>query len=340
VSVRSEVSIVFPGDIHPASIGLRGVAGVLPPRRLSVDDLAAQGRLISDPRRLADLDFSHVHVADEEHDLRWLAREAAVRALADADLPPSKIDLVIWASALAEDHVAPRPNESADSFDAQRAPLSAFRYPSGWLQDELQLDCAQVLAVAQQGCASLFAALNIARNTLVAEPDKSHVLCVGVDVLPAAAPREILYNVISDAACGVVVSRDCPRDHWLSYSQLSKGYYWDTPRMQKEILAAYFPTARLAIAELLSRAALRPDEVDVVLPSGIQPGSWQVLLDLAGIPQDRLYRTRSSFGHSIVADNFILLDEARRTGRLTAGQRLLLFTYGFGSSWCCLLLEH
>jgi 3-oxoacyl-[acyl-carrier-protein] synthase-3 len=340
MSKWSEVSIVIPGGIPQKTIGLRGVAGVLPPTRLSLADLAAQGRLISEELRLAELGFSHVHVADEEHDLRWLAREAAARALADADLPPSQIDLVIWASALADDHVAPRHNESANCLEGQSASLSAFRYPSGWLQDELQLDRAQVLAVAQQGCASLFAALNIARNTLMAEPEKRHVLCVGVDVLPASAPREILYNVISDAACGVVVSRDCPRDRWLHYNQLSKGYYWDTPRMQKEILAAYFPTAKLAIAELLSRAGLQPEAVDVVLPSGIQPGSWQILLDLAGIPQDRLYCPPGSFGHSIVADNFILLDEARRMGRLAAGQRLLLFTYGFGSSWCCLLLEH
>jgi 3-oxoacyl-[acyl-carrier-protein] synthase III len=61
---------------------------------------------------------------------------------------------------------------------------------------------------------------------------------------------------------------------------------------------------------------------------------------VAGIPQDRLCRAPAAFGHSIVADNFILLDDARRSGRLAAGQRLLLFTYGFGSSWCCLLLEH
>jgi len=229
---------------------------------------------------------------------------------------------------------------SENGGDQQNAILSSFRYPSGWLQDELEFDRARVLAVAQQGCASLFSALSIARNALVAEPTMQHALCVGVDVLPSGSPREILYNVISDAACGVVVSRGSRRNRWIGYHQLSKGYYWDTPRREKEILAAYFPTARLAIAEALDWAAMRPADVDVVLPSGIQPGSWQILLDLAGIPQDRLYRSAVSFGHSIVADNFFLLDEAGRNGRLTAGQRLLLFTYGFGSSWCCLLLEH
>jgi len=323
---------------HRDSIGLRGVAGVLPPQRLSLVDLSARGWLVSEPQRLSELGFSHAHVVDEIHDLRWLAREAARRALNDAELAPDDIDLLIWASALDSDHRMPR---SADGEVADQQPslLSGFRYPSGWLQDELELDQARVLAVAQQGCASLFAALAIAHSTLLAESHIRHVLCVGVDALPPQSPREILYNVISDAACGVVVSRDSSRNRWLCYHQLSKGYYWDTPRMQKEILAAYFPTARVAIAEALERAHLPPDAIDVVLPSGVQPASWPILLDLAGIPEDRLYRPSASFGHSIVADNFILLDEARR-GRLVAGQRLLLFTFGFGSSWCCLLLEH
>jgi len=314
------------------SIGLRGVAGVLAPRQLSLEELASAGRLVSSPQRLRGLGFSHVHVADAEHDLRWLARQAARGALAAALVRPDEIDVLIWASALAADHLV--------AADDPEATLNGFRYPSGWLQDEMQLDRAQVLAVAQQGCASLFAALDVARAMLLADAAKQHVLCIGVDVLPPDAPREILYNVISDAACGVVVSRDSPRDRWRAYYQLSKGYYWDTPRMQKEILAAYFPTAKVVIDELLARASLRPNDIALVIPSGVQPGSWQILLDLVGIPPDRLYRPEACFGHSIVADNLILLTEARQRQKLTAGDRILLFTYGFGSSWCCLLLEH
>jgi len=48
----------------------------------------------------------------------------------------------------------------------------------------------------------VFSAVRLARTLLIAEPERCHhVLCVGVDVLPAGAPREILYNVISDGAC-------------------------------------------------------------------------------------------------------------------------------------------
>jgi 3-oxoacyl-[acyl-carrier-protein] synthase III len=323
-------------------IGFSGVAGVLPPAKLSLDELSQQGLLLSHPQTLRELGFAVAHIADATHDLMWLARTAVERALLDAAVEPAEIGLLIFAGGLADSHVMGGMTVGHDTsaFRSQAALLQRFRYPSGWLQDELALDRARVLAIAQQGCASMFAAILVARNSLVAEPELNHVLCVGVDVLPANSPREIVYNVISDAAAAVVVSRGQVRERWLGYHQISRGYYWDTPARQAEIIAAYFPTARLAIAELLQQQKLRPDEIDLVIPTGIQRQSWHVLLDLAGIARDRLYDPGESFGHSICADNFLLLEQLRHQGRIAREAKLLLFTYGFGSSWCCMLLEH
>jgi 3-oxoacyl-[acyl-carrier-protein] synthase III len=78
----------------------------------------------------------------------------------------------------------------------------------------------------------------------------------------------------------------------------------------------------------------------VVVPTGVSRSSWEILLRLVGISPDRLHCGLPSFGHTISADSFLYLQELRRSGRVPAGSRLLLFTYGFGSSWCGLLLEH
>ena len=284
---------------------------------------------------LESFGFHDAHVVDGNHDAAWLAKTAAQRALADADVPPEEIGLLIWASALAQNHL-----REGGSFSEEDQVLAPFRYASGWLQDELALDRADVTAVAQQGCASFFSALRLARAALLAEPELAHVLCVGLDVLPAGTTREILYNVISDAACAVVLSRDSPRDRWLGYRQISRGYYWDTPVKKAEILAAHFPTARLCIPELLEKHNITSDEIDWIVPTGVQRTSWDILLDLVGIPAHRLYQPAESFGHTILADNFLLLDQMRRDGAVKPGDKLLLFTYGFGSSWCGLILEH
>ncbi len=88
------------------------------------------------------------------------------------------------------------------------------------------------------------------------------------------------------------------------------------------------------------RPRLDPGDVDVVVPTGVSRPSWEILLRLVGIPADRLHAGPPSFGHTITSDSFIYLQDLRRCGRVARGSRVLLFTYGFGSSWCALLLEH
>ena len=68
--------------------------------------------------------------------------------------------------------------------------------------------------------------------------------------------------------------------------------------------------------------------------------SWDVMMLLVGIPTSRLYQGPESFGHTISADSFIQLAHLRRNGCVPDGSKLLMFTYGFGSNWCALLLEH
>jgi 3-oxoacyl-[acyl-carrier-protein] synthase III len=320
---------------NPGDVGLSGVAGVLPARQCDLTELAAAGLLSSSPDALSAFGFERAHLCDASGEPREMALDAARAAMSDAGLQPHEVDLLVWASARPEAHLCPASGDARAD-----AVMQGFRYSSAWLQHALDLHNAEVMAVAQQGCATMFAALRTARAILLAEPGRRHALCVGVDVLPAGAPREILYNVVSDAACAVVVSRGCAREKWLGYRQLSRGYYWDPAACGPEIVAAYFPTAKVVIDQLLADHGLRPGDIDAVVATGVNRSSWDILMRLVGIPADRLFRGLPAFGHTITADSFLYLEELRRLGQIERGSRLLLFTYGFGSSWCGLLLEH
>jgi 3-oxoacyl-[acyl-carrier-protein] synthase III len=94
------------------------------------------------------------------------------------------------------------------------------------------------------------------------------------------------------------------------------------------------------IQQLLSDHGLQPDQVDVVIPTGVNQASWDLLLRLTGVPGGRLYRGLPSFGHTMTSDSFLFLEALRRAAQVPSGSRLLLFTYGFGSCWSGLLLEH
>ncbi len=302
-----------------------------------LDELAAAGLLTSSPAALSALGFERAHVCDRTCSPQDIVLDASHAALTEAGLQPCEVDLLVWASARSESHVHPveRTGGTAGS-DV----LDGFCYPSAWLQNTLELRNADVMAVAQQGCTTMFAALRVARSVLLAEPWRRHALCVGLDVLPAGAKREILSNVISDAACAVVVTRNCRQERWLGFAQLSRGYYYDPAARGPEIVASYFPTAKAVIEHLLALHALEPGDIDVVVPTGVSRPSWDILLRLVGIPADRLHWGLPSFGHTMTADSFLYLQELRRSGQIARDARLLLFTYGFGSSWCALLLEH
>jgi len=73
-------------------------------------------------------------------------------------------------------------------------------------------------------------------------------LGVGADVLPDGAPREILYNVISDAACAVVVSRGCREDQWLGFTEFVNLYERTKWEAEQLTVAAALPVriARLS----------------------------------------------------------------------------------------------
>jgi hypothetical protein len=82
---------------------------------------------------------------------------------------------------------------------------------------------------------------------LVSDPSLRNILCVGVDALPEGAPWEIFYNLISDAGCAVILSRESLQCRRRSFHQVSKGYYWNIVEKQKEIIASYFPSSRAVI---------------------------------------------------------------------------------------------
>lgn len=251
-----------------------------------------------------------------------LARLAVGRLLRKSLTAPGKIDVILYASAL----------ESA---------VKRFNYPASRLQYELGMHRAVTLGVGQAGCASFFAAVRLARDLLIAEPDLERILCVSSDVLPRQAKREIFFNLISDGACAAIVERSSASNRLVSYAQVTKGAHWSAREKKHEIIAAYFPTAIAVVEEALRRAALDRSAIKLVVPHNVSADSWKILLRMAGIEHDRLFRSNIAVkGHTIAADPMINLSDAIARGRVERGDYLLLFTFGFGAHWACMILQH
>jgi len=305
------------GRMH--SIGIRAHEARLGERFVSLQDL------VSEPARFQEFPGAWV-----TENIQSLLLQTATDVLEENQLSGNEIDCLFWVSAIPENHLR-QPQTGQRSF------LSNFCYSGSWLQSELGLRRAAVIGVAQQGCAGFFSAIRLAHNLIAAEPDVNHVLLVGGDALTSGTSREVLFNIVSDAACAVIVSRERCRYRFVAGHQIAKGSFWDVCSKPGEIAASYFPSAKTVVQMLQEK--LGDDGIDLVISSGIRRSSWEILLNLWAIPVDRCVFPRTSFGHTIQADSFLILKQAEADGLIQPGMRILLFTFGFGSTWSALVLE-
>ena len=319
-------------------VGLAQIGTYEPTGRASLQELEASGRLESPAETLRDLGFAEVDVADEGHEAVDMAVRAARQALKQVD--PTEVGALVYGSAMAPAALASRSSQAGAAHHVEDV-HELFKYAATRLHAELGLCGATVLGVDQQGCTAMFGAIRVARGLLAAEPELRSVLCVCANRLPSAAPREIVYNAIADGAGAALVTRDPPANRILDCYQVTKGAYWDGVRMRNELLAGYFPTSRAVINEALRRAGLRVGDLDWIVPHNVSLRSWEILLRLLNVPRNKLYSANiARRGHNIAADHMVNLKDMEEAGLLQAGQRLLLFNFGFGAHWSTIILEH
>jgi 3-oxoacyl-[acyl-carrier-protein] synthase III len=307
-----------------------------PAESRSVQDLAADGLLTSPADTLEALGFSRVHVATAESAYE-LALRACTRLLDDATIDRSRIGLLVYGGATGG--LAFAPGSSLAAAAESVVTMARFCYPSTRLQFDLGLEHAAVIAVDQLACTTLFGALRVARALLVAE-GMDAALCISADMYPPRAGREALFNCTADGACAVLLTREGAQNRIVAARTVTKGYYWNAEAMHDEIVASYFPTARHVMHETIRAAGWSPADVDWVIPHNVSRRSWDILMRLVTLPNAALWAQNiARDGHTLAGDNFINLRDALDAGAVTTGDRLLLFSYGYGAHWTALAVE-
>jgi 3-oxoacyl-[acyl-carrier-protein] synthase-3 len=316
-------------ESHP-SVGISHAAYRLPQSRKTLAGLKRSQQVRSSASFLSELGFSYGYLSEEPDDFDELLLSAAEEAMADSGHAPAQIGTLFLYSGL-------NPSEPASRDDGL---LGRFRYSVAKLADRLKLPHANAMALSQQGCSGLLSTINLAARMVQADGPPA-ALCVAGDALPKNANREIMYNVMSDAAAAVVVERGSPRNRIVSFHQLGQPAYWDSPHQERELIAAYFPMAQRAICGAIEQAGLRLSDIRWIVPSNVSLRSWTILAELLEIPLTRIWsKNIARVGHTVCCDHVINLCDMTGEGALTKGDLLLLFTFGFGASWTSLILQH
>ncbi len=326
-----------------STAGIEEVATYLPSESASLEELRERGLLNGSVDTLRSFGFDRVHLAGEESNADMAIR-AAQKLLSEADVEPDQIGLILYATALSSSATMSDVGESRAIGGAVlrlNDVADLFKYPASLVQSELDLPKASVMGVNQVGCASIFAALRMARAMIASESELDSVLCVSADKFPIGQPRDLVYNVVSDGASAALVRRDASRNRIVECAQVTKGALWDGGSLENEIVAAYFPTAKSLIERTLAKAGLTIDDIALVIPHNVSARSWEILGKLIGCPRERIYMDNiRCAGHTIASDNLLNLERATDEGRIEKGDKLLLFTFGYGLNWACMILEH
>ena len=320
--------------MRDAAPGISAIAYAFASESRTVRELGAAGSLSTAPDTLESFGFEQVHVAVEE--CAWdLALRAGADLLARHDIDPDSIGMLLYSGTPA----------TAFSDGGRLADVSTlgttarFKYPATRLQYELGLVNAAVLGLDSLACTTLFGAVRLARSLSESEGIE-RILCVSSELFPCDAGREAIFNCTSDAACAVLVERGATRNRIVASSHVTKGYYWDCDALRDEIVASYFPTSRHCVEQVLARAGWTAGDVDWVIPHNVSLRSWKILLALLRLPRARLWSDNiARRGHSLAGDNFINLADAIERGDVREGEKLLLFSFGYGAHWTALAVE-
>ncbi|HZS38982.1 MAG TPA: beta-ketoacyl-ACP synthase III [Polyangia bacterium] len=292
------------------------------------------------------------------HERRWvepgsgvgssdLGVEAARRALADARLEPSEIDLVIFGT-LSPDH--------------------DFPGNGVFLQRKMGLRRCATLDIRQQ-CSGFISGLAMA-DAFVRAGQYRHVLVVcaevqstGLDVSDRGRDMTVIFADGAGAAVIGPAADDSPgrilsthlhtdgehaEELWCEFpSSLSH------PRLTEEAIAAgrHYPrmvgrvvfrhaAQRMpeAVREALDANGHSIDDLALLVPHQANRRIIELVQRSLGLPDEKVALNVDRYGNTTGATIPIALDEARRSGRVKAGDLVCLTAFGAGFTWgACLL---
>ncbi len=277
------------------------------------------------------------HIAEEGEKTSDFAAEATRRALEDAGLEAKDLDVIIVASVTGD-----------------------MQFPSTacFVQDKLGAKQAAAFDIAA-ACSGFIYGLSLA-NGMIATGQAETVAVVGAELLSRITDYTDRSTCVlfGDGAGAVIVRKtDDPERGILDTYLRSDGSLYEllympgggtsVPfshesvdkklfylRMEGREVFKYAVTAMGEAAELiLKRNDLTGDDVDLLLPHQANLRIIDATARRVKIPPERVYVNIQKYGNTSAASIPIALDEARKEGRLEAGQLALMVAFGAGFTW-------
>ncbi len=281
------------------------------------------------------------HISGKGEQAYRLASEAAQKALLMAGIPAQELDIIVVATISSH----------------MLMPSCAC-----FVQKEIGATKAYAYDV-NAACAGFLYALDLGDKYIQADHAKK-ILIIGAEALSSRlnwADRNTCI-LFGDGAGAVVLGHQEGDRGYISSNFFSDGNLWQllymhAPRSNnpdlclednpgshivmegREIFKYAVKAMEDAVRGLLIKERISLDCVKLVIPHQANIRILNNLIERLEIPKEKVFINVAEYGNTSAASIPIALDEARREGRIAAGDILLFCTFGGGLTWGATLIK-
>ncbi len=323
------------------TVSIVGTGSYLPERILTNDDLS---KIVdtSDEWITSRTGIKERRVAAKDELTSDMATKAALAALAQAEVEPKDVDLILVATA---------------------TPDMLFPATACFVQRKIGAKKAACLDIAA-ACAGFLFGIEIAQQ-FITSGTYDTVLVIGAEKLTSITNwTDRNTCVLFGDGAGAAVLQHRGRAHGIISTHIgSDGEYSDilfmpgggskTPitaenahlhlatihmtgkEVYKQAVIAMLDASRKA----LDKAGLTTDDIACVIPHQANLRIIDAIADRLKIPREKVFVNLDKYGNTSAAAVAIALDEANRTGRIKQGDYILMVVFGGGLTWASTIIE-
>ena len=280
------------------------------------------------------------HIAAPDQATSDLATEAGRRAIEDAGLTALDIDLIIVATATPD----------------RKAPSTA-----AFVQHKLKADNAAAFDLAAV-CSGFLFAMSVA-SQYIASGVYNHILVIGADTFSRITDwtrRDAVF--FGDGAGAAVLSSANVTEGFLAYrlytdtteemlgftvpaggseilltpDNLNEQYFQMNGKMVYQSAVRVLPKA---INQVLSDTGLTIHDIDIMIPHQPSIRILQKTAEIIGLPFEKVMTNMDKYANTTGGTIPIMLDEAKKSGKLKKGDIVLFAAVGSGWTYGAALIK-
>ena len=323
------------------TVSIIGTGSYVPEKILTNEDLS---RLVdtSDEWITTRTGIKERRIAAKDEHTSDMAAKAALKAIEQAKILPTEINLVLVATA---------------------TPDMLFPATACFVQKKIGATKAACLDISA-ACAGFLFGLEIAQQFITSHTHDT-VLVIGAEKLTSITDwTDRNTCVLFGDGAGAAVLRHRGSAHGVISTHIgSDGQYTDILFMPgggsrcpitrenvdrnlqtihmigKEVYKQAVTAMLKAAKKALDQAGLAIEDISCIIPHQANVRIIEAIADRLGISREKMFVNLDRYGNTSAAAVAIALDEANRSGRIKPGDYILMVVFGGGLTWASTVIE-